>query len=136
MQYSCRRPDHYSNLLKFLFQMSKFGDFITPFYREHRRINKISVITSDARIWYDVINILNRDIAEPGATQDFTEKKILEKLSQIVHPVHRVLRVLFYLFPRLFIVFLAKRYVINILAKILSRKHRKNFISKGYYNET
>ena len=51
--------------------------------REGQIINRISVIPEiniNARLWYELINIFDRDIDEPGITQDFTDK-VIGKLS-------------------------------------------------------
>ena len=34
-----------------------------------------------ARLWYELINIFDRDIDEPVITQDFTDEEIIGKLS-------------------------------------------------------
>ena len=41
------------------------------------RINKIPVIFMDARLWYELINIFDKDIDEPEITQDFTDEEII-----------------------------------------------------------
>ena len=45
------------------------------------RMSKIPEINIDARLWYELINIFDRDIDEPGITQDFTDEEIIGKLS-------------------------------------------------------
>ena len=45
------------------------------------RINKIPKINIDARLCYELINIFDRDIDEPGITQDFADEEIIGKLS-------------------------------------------------------
>ena len=45
------------------------------------RISKIPEINIDVRLWYDLINDFDRDIEEPGITQEFTDEEIIGKLS-------------------------------------------------------
>ncbi|XP_065645679.1 uncharacterized protein LOC136076138 [Hydra vulgaris] len=108
------------------------------------RINKIPEINIDAHIWYKLINIFDEDIDEPATTQDITDEEIVEKLlsgEKIDLPglpshsqsVERSVQ----------LVSMDSRTVFgkearhkHILAKILSKKHRKSFKSKRYYGET
>ena len=107
-------------------------------------INNIPEINIDACLWYELINIFDRDIDEPRITQDITDEEIIgkkssgKKLEITDLPSHSqsVERSVLLVFEACHCVFAKEARQKHIMAKILSKNHRKSFVSKSYYNET
>ena len=108
------------------------------------RINKIMAINFNAPTWMKLINIDDQDVGEPGTTQLFTDEEIISKISSEEKleipdlPSHSqsVERSVKLVSEASNCVYGFESRHRHILAKNLSRKHRKSFISKGYYTQS
>jgi len=108
-----------------------------------RRINKIMPINFDADLYWDLINIYHPDVGEPASTMKFSREELVKMLDDQrkpdlpIFPSHSqsVERAVKLVSEATQCVYGTERRHQHICGKLQSRKLRKSFSSKSYYEE-
>ena len=111
--------------------------------KANKRINKITNINYEAEHWSELIDLSQEGVCEPGVTVGFSDEEIEEailtgsKLSLPVFPSHSqsVERAVKLTSEASCVVFGQEARHKHIVAKVLSRKSRPAFSSKGHYEQ-